>query len=303
MVSRSSAAPRVSVIVAVRGNPEALGGLWAALAAQQVEGGFEVVLADNHLRPRIEGVPRGLWPFLVRVVHEPVAGLSRARNTAIGAARGRVLAVTDPDARPRPGWLAALTDALETTGAWCVGGRVEPRFTAGRPAGLAPEVERMFAPPDWPATVEPLRAPWWAAGCNLALRSRPRPRFCEQLGVRGARRLACEDLEITMRAQLSGLGAVIAPEAVVERAVHPGDLTPAALARRAWWHGVSMARLRALHPIAEVYDGYRLADATRALRRGVRPALVELARIAGWHTARLAPALREDTPDAPTTTP
>jgi cellulose synthase/poly-beta-1,6-N-acetylglucosamine synthase-like glycosyltransferase len=43
---------------------------------------------------------------------EPVAGLSRARNRAIDAARGQVIVTTDDDVLPPPGWLALLAEPL-----------------------------------------------------------------------------------------------------------------------------------------------------------------------------------------------
>jgi len=279
--------PRVSVVVAVRGNPHALEGLLACLAGQEVAGcGVEVVIADNHTHATVEPPAVSAWPFTVRVVHEPVAGLSRARNAAIRAARGRVVAVTDPDARPRPGWLAGLLDALAVSGAWCAGGRVVAGFTGGHPPVLDARVWQMFAPPVgcWPDRVCVLRAPWWLVGCNLAFRRDPLPVFATGLGVCGRRRLSCEDLEITLRAQRAGRGVVVVPDAVVDRAVHPADVRLRALLHRAYGHGTSIARLRALHPDAEIYDSYRVIDAVRSARPV--PVLLDLARIVGYRTAR-----------------
>lgn len=281
-------APLATVVVAVRGNAGALEGLLAALAEQRLGGGFEVVVVDNHAVRTVPAPPERAWPFPVRVAHVPTAGLSRARNVAVSLSLGEMIAVTDPDARPRPDWLAELADALATTGAWCAGGRVLPRFLGSPRSQVGPEVAQMFVPPSWPRAVTPLRPPWWLVGCNMAFRRRPRPVFCTNLGAgaHGPGRLSCEDLEITVRATAEGLGVVIAPGAVVDRAIHPEDVRLAALARRAYGHGTSIARLRALHPDAPVYDSYRLGDAVRMVRAGLRPALIGLSRVAGYRLAR-----------------
>ncbi|MET7489344.1 hypothetical protein [Streptomyces sp. NPDC005538] len=84
---------------------------------------------------------------------------------------------------------------------------------------------------------------------------------------------------------------VVVPDAVVHRAIHPADLTVRAVARRPWWHGVSVARLLAIHPDAGIYDSYRLRDALAWARLGHvgvrRGAMADLLRIAGLRAERL----------------
>jgi GT2 family glycosyltransferase len=69
----------------------------------------EVVLVDNSAGdpgPEVAEVVEGLTR--VRVVREPVPGISAARNAGVAAARGKVVAFTDDDVRVDPGWLRAL---------------------------------------------------------------------------------------------------------------------------------------------------------------------------------------------------
>lgn len=281
-----------SVVVAVRGNPAALAGLFDALARQErvPAGGLEVVVVDNHARPhpavaaavraaRAEGL-------VAVVVHEGRAGLSRARNRGLRRARGRIVLITDPDAFPEPAWAARLVAALETTGAYCAGGRVVPRYTGTAPTRVDPEVAKLFAPPVWPARIEPLGGPYWLVGCNLAVRRHPLPVFCEALGARGRRKSTCEDLEFLARAQRAGLGVVVVPDAVVHRAVHPADLTVLGLLRRGFAHGASTARLTALHPDLVIFDDYRWGHLLTRWRQDQVSTLVAGARILGRALAR-----------------
>src|SRR5262249_57469715 len=77
----------------------------------------------------------------VRCVVEPTAGATRARNAALRAARGDVVAFIDDDATPAPGWLAALTAPFAQARGACGGGRgrlgcggpAPPRGSRGRP--------------------------------------------------------------------------------------------------------------------------------------------------------------------------
>jgi GT2 family glycosyltransferase len=283
--------PVASVIVAVRGNTAALEGLAVAVWAQQVEGGIELIVVDNHRVPVLRPGPGRLGPMDCLIIHEPRAGLSRARNAGIGQARGDFVLVTDPDARPAPGWASGMLRALEESGAYAAGGRVVPRFTGESPAEVPAELMQLFVPPRWPQETTELAAPYWVVGCNLALRRDPRPWFDTRLGVAGRRHLSCEELEFTVRAQRDGLRVVVVPDAVVHRAIHPADLRTRALAGRAWWHGVSVARLLAIHPDAGIYDSYRLREvlAWARLRRrgGRRGAVADVLRIAGLRAERL----------------
>lgn len=84
-----------------------------ALAAQEVPGGFEVIVVDNassdgsadHLRSRHPGV---------RVVEPGVnLGFAGGNNAGIREARGRHLVLLNNDTRVRPGWLRALVAAAD----------------------------------------------------------------------------------------------------------------------------------------------------------------------------------------------
>lgn len=286
-----SARPRASVVVAVRGNTAALDGLAAAVYAQEIPGGIELIVVDNHPNLVLRPGPGQLGPMACRIVHEPQPGLSRARNTGIGQARGDVVLITDPDSRPESDWAQAMVRALDETGAYAAGGRVVPCFTGSTPAAVPPDVMQLFVPPLWPQTTTGLAAPYWVVGCNLAMRRSPRPWFDTRLGVCGSRHLSCEELEFTVRAERDGLRVVVVPDAVVHRAIHPADLRARAVAGRAWWHGVSIARLLAIHPGAGIYDSYRLRDALTWARLrhqdGRRVVVADALRIAGLYTERI----------------
>ncbi|MFD9603173.1 glycosyltransferase family 2 protein [Streptomyces sp. NPDC059970] len=286
----------MSIVVAVQGNIGALIGLATAVRAQDCPAGdLELVVVDNHPAPVLPPGPYRLGPMPCRVVHEPRPGLSQARNTGIRQAHGEMVLITDPDARPEPDWAQRMAAALETTGAYCAGGKVVPYFTGGAIADVPADVLQLFVPPTWPQVITELASPYWAVGCNLAIRRSPLPRFDTRLGVTGARHLSCEELEFTVRAQLRGHLVIVVPDAVVHRAIHPADLTPAAVWGRALWHGVSVARLLAIHPSTDIYDSYRLRDAlaparlrSRTDRRG---AVADVARVVGLRAERLRLAM------------
>lgn len=107
--ARPPALPSASVVVPTNlARPEQLRASVAALDALD-HPDFEVVVVDNSrvgeadlLRELVAGLSR------VRVVREPVPGISAARNAGVRSARGEVVAFTDDDVQVDAGWLRAL---------------------------------------------------------------------------------------------------------------------------------------------------------------------------------------------------
>ncbi|NEK96448.1 glycosyltransferase [Modestobacter muralis] len=102
--------PSISVVVPTDARrPDQLRECLAALAALQGPG-LEVLVVDNSQGAEREGVVAAAAAGLpgVRVVREPVPGISAARNAGVAAARGEVVAFTDDDVQVDPDWLRAL---------------------------------------------------------------------------------------------------------------------------------------------------------------------------------------------------
>ncbi|MEU5428517.1 glycosyltransferase [Streptomyces olivoreticuli] len=283
----SSAEP-VSVVVAVHdtNSVRALPELFATLAVQDYRGDVEIIVVDHHPRPTVQPASLRTWWLPTRVIHEPRAGLSQARNTGISAATGPWVLITDPHARPAPGWVRAMVIALTHSGAGLAGGRVVPQFTAARAPVVPPAVLRLFAPTCWPEAACELTLPWGVSGCNLGMRRSAGLRFDTRFG----HQLSCEELEMIVRVRWAGEFVIVAPDAVVRRAIHPYDLTLRAVGARAWWNGVSIARLMHIHPYADIGDTYRLRDTVLPYqlltRTGLLSASVDMIRYLGLRAER-----------------
>jgi GT2 family glycosyltransferase len=112
---------RASVIVPARDAEATLPRTLAALADQEVAPSFEVVVADDGSRDGTAAIVERAGARLVRLGG---AGAAEARNAAVAAASGALLAFCDADCHPSPGWLAAGARALAD--ADLVQGRVLP---------------------------------------------------------------------------------------------------------------------------------------------------------------------------------
>jgi len=198
----------VTVAIAVKDRRNLVERCLDGVLAQRVEGSVEVVVVDN-------GSTDGTWEHLCeRAATSPVpmrverdlGSLGRVRNVALAEARGEIVAITDSDCVPAPGWLAALVAPFADPDVGVVQGRTEPD-----PA--VPE-ER------WSVTQRLTGLTGRYETCNIAYRRRALREvggFDESVGFFG------EDTAAGWAVRRAGWEARYAPDALVHHAVtHPG---------------------------------------------------------------------------------
>ena len=179
---------------------------------------FEIVVVDNASRDATPDVLRMMERALsgrIRVVQEPVLGLSHARNRGICASRGEVIAFTDDDARVGPGWLRALVEACERPDVACAGGPVHATREGPLPTWLTPPFLPYLAVFDkGPEEVE-LSYNEYPRGVNIAF---PRRSFREvglfstAFGRKGRALLSNEEIELCYRLERLGRRILYIPE-------------------------------------------------------------------------------------------
>ena len=145
--------PRVSVIVPVRNGAQTIGRCLEALCALDYPGrAYEVLVVDNRSTDRTREIVCG---YPVRLIEERAVQSSyAARNRGVLAASGSVLAFTDADCVPDPGWLRALVWPLAAPDVGGVAGAIEAYATASAveryQARYSIRAERAFAHPVLP---------------------------------------------------------------------------------------------------------------------------------------------------------
>ena len=286
----------MSVIVPVRNRRELLRRCLDALADQTVAD-HEVIVVDDGSgdgsAEEAEAEARAGRP--VRVLRTPSVGAVAARSAGVRAARSRVLAFTDSDCVPGPGWLAAGTAAIRAGAAVAVG----PTW----PAGVVRPLERSLASDGRDglyatSNVFYDRAAFEEAGgfdprAGERLRFRPGP----TLGGTGFG----EDTLLAWRVVRAGGGAAVCADAVVHHHVFPAD--PADSVRRAWSVGAFPALVREVPELrrALLVDGVFLGSRRRL---GLYSALVATllgrrraaaAGLAAWALAQGRHALSSET--------
>ena len=135
------AASALSVIVPSWRRPADLERCLRALAAQAERPGEVVVGArtgDDATLCAVDAV-RAATGLPVRAVTTAEPGVIAAMQTALGACRGEIIALTDDDAEPRPDWTARLLRAFGDPRVGGVGGRDWQPYERGD----APDVGRV----------------------------------------------------------------------------------------------------------------------------------------------------------------
>lgn len=231
-VEEISAAPQwqglVSVVLCSRDRPDYLQvALESILACDDSD--FEVVVVDNASTTTGNAdVVAEIADPRVRLVPEPVPGLSRARNRGVLEARGEVVAFTDDDVAVDPGWITGVRRGFaRAEDVVCVTGLVpagelrtvsqrwfEARVTWNK--HLRGRTYRMSTPPpDMP--LFPLQVGVYGTGASMAFR---RAELIAMGGVdevlgAGTRTKGGEDLDLFLRLLIAGYALVVEPTAFV----------------------------------------------------------------------------------------
>jgi glucosyl-dolichyl phosphate glucuronosyltransferase len=271
--------PRVTVALCTRDRSSLLADVVAAvLRLDPPAGDWEVLIVDNRSRDDTLAVAQELadrHPGRVRVAQEPEVGLSAARNAAVRAARGEVVAFLDDDAYPVRGWLRSLLAAFDDPGVLAAGGPVDPLLQGRLPAWFRSRYLPYLTVWDRGDEAHELSYNEYPRGANMAFRRQAFERFgpfSTRLGRRGRSLLSGEETELCLRLERGGGRIVYAPEARVGHVIDAGRITPAWLARRFAAQGETEARIDWIHggPAALAADLPRFAaNAAVAHRRRV----------------------------------
>jgi glycosyltransferase involved in cell wall biosynthesis len=215
---------------------EHIEGQLLALAAQQTEVSWELILADNGSADGTRGIVRRLSPEInvpVRVVDASARrGPAAARNAGAAAAVGGLLLFTDQDDVVDELWVQEMVLAL----------RVHP-FVGGRREFLELNGEEVAS---WRPNTAASSLPLWGdrpyvIGCNFGCNA---AEFAAVGGFDETFMSGGEDIDLSLRMHARGMTAVFAERAVVH---YRCRRDPRAVVRQLWRYGRSNGPLYGLH--------------------------------------------------------
>jgi glycosyltransferase involved in cell wall biosynthesis len=252
--------PFISVVIATKDRARLLSDTLAALLAQHwPRDRYEIRIADNgstdDTRQVVESKSRrpGTPCIVYRYVATP--GKSYAVNALLEDLTADVIAFTDDDVSPEPGWLQAIASAFDETRADFVAGRILPHWETAPPPWLSAALhgvlavsdngeKRLTLGPDGDGRdVIPV-------GANMAVRAsvvRDVGGLRHDLGKLSGTLRTGEDHEFFLRMLDAGYRGVYEPEALVRHFVPHDRLNRGYFRRWLYQNGQDVARLEASH--------------------------------------------------------
>ena len=214
-------APVLSVVVPTFQRADRLPRLVEALARQEIDVPFEVVVVDDGSADETSTVLDRLAaeaPFPLRPIHlEQNAGPAAGRNVGWREATADLIVFTDDDCRPTPTWLSSLHAAFAD--ADVVQGRTLPD----------PEHEANWGP--FSRTVEVTSENGFYETCNIGYR---RPLLADLGGFDDGFRLIGDDTDLGWRAREAGARITFVDDAVVYHEVSPSSYRAHLRLMRRW---------------------------------------------------------------------
>lgn len=252
--------PFISVVIATKDRSSLLCETLASLFSQQwPRDRYDIRIADNgstdDTRDVVASAAR--QPLAPPVVYRYVAtpGKSHAVNALFDDVTADLIALTDDDVNPDPGWLQAIASAFEETGADFIAGRILPRWETAPPTWLSSALHGVLAVPDNGEArltlgpggdgrdVIPI-------GANMAVRTSVVRRvggLRHDLGKLSGTLRTGEDHEFFLRMLQAGLHGVYEPAALVRHFVPHDRLNRGYFRRWLYQNGQDVARLESAH--------------------------------------------------------
>ncbi len=240
---------RASVVICTHNRAAIVPHAVRSAAVEAASSAAEVIVVDNASTDQTATVLGALVREVptLRVVPEPVLGLSAARNRGLAEARAPIVVFLDDDATPRPGWLAALLAPYADPDVVAVGGRVIASFAEPPPAWITPAF--------WPAAggfdlgerarrVHHRHGEWYPIGANISFRAqtaRDVGGFSPLVGPVGRRQFVHDEADMCARLEQAGGAIYYTPAAVIDHWVVAAKLTPQYFLDRHWYVGQSAA--------------------------------------------------------------
>lgn len=212
---------------------------------------LEVVVVDNsrHDNGFVQGVVERCARSAgvpVQCVRETRVGLGYARNAAVAAAEGEVIAFLDDDVLVDPRWASELVKAYRETGAAVVGGRIDPVWTVERPPWLGDELLGYLSILDHGPDRKLCSYPRYPFGANISFQRdllRELGGFATNLGGGGGPTYLMDETEVCRRVERAGRQILYAPTVRVGHIVPASRVTRDFFVKRAAVLGRATARM------------------------------------------------------------
>jgi len=222
--------PEITVVVCTCNRAALLGRCLEHLLAQTADpNSWELIVVDNNSTDNTRAVVESFQasPITIRYCVETEQGVSHARNRGFREAQTGVVAYTDDDVFPDPGWLEVLQRCLAETGADAVGGSIRVLCEGTIPDWWGPFFATMLGELDLGQRRIRLRPGQQLNTGNAAYRTELLQRsggFLPALGRSEGRPAGMEDTVLMSQVLAAGTHVVYEPAAMVSHRIGPERL-------------------------------------------------------------------------------
>lgn len=205
----------ISLIICTRNRVDGLARALGHVSTLVCASDWELILVDNGSTDdtaKLIADYAAAAAFPVRYVHQPVKGLSNARNAGVAVAQGSIIAFTDDDCYVQPDFLQAILDAFERMPTI---GYVTGRIMLHDPSDFPQTINESMIPLSFPA--HSYVAPGAVKGANMAFRREVLAQagiFDPRLGA-GAVLDSGEDADMIVRVSRCGWAGAYDPAIVL----------------------------------------------------------------------------------------
>lgn len=270
--------PHISVAICTYNRVNRLQKTIQALSNQSLpQSQFEILVIDNASTDDTQIIVKQTQTHLpnLHYIYEPVQGLSRARNTAMQAAKAPYISYLDDDAIPCQRWVEEILNTFLTITPTPVGigGPIYPLWETASPIWMDPEMEFLFSILDYGDQPHWLQFPKFPFGANVSYQRESLIQsggFKESLGRKGKQLLSCEEYLVNRTLTKAGGRFYYVPQASVEHWIPANRTQTRWLLQRSYWQGrseavvdsfVGKSRQRQLwDSISKLFQGRRLRN-------------------------------------------
>lgn len=180
-------------------------------------------------------------------------GLSASRNTGWELATGKIVAFIDDDAIADEQWIEKLVTVYEERSVVSVGGKMVPKWVAGRPIHI-PEEFYWLIGVTHSGFADGAQEVRNTNGSNISFRRELLEElggFDESLGRQGTTQMQAEETELCARMRrMTGHGTWYEPDAKVAHKIFKHRTQPSYLIKRAFWQGYSKQVMKKIQPMS-----------------------------------------------------
>jgi len=223
-MSERTEIPEISVVITTYNRADLLPAALAGILAQETGGlRYELIVVDNNSTDNTREVVENFIAqghSVLRYVFEPRQGVSQGRNAGVAAARANIIAFTDDDVVPAPGWIAQIKHSFaEHKDVDFLGGKILPEWQTPPPRWLTTDHWWPLAlldrgdEPFYVNAANPLCLPTANAAFRVEALTNIGP-FSEEFSTR-------EDHELLLRLCQAGYQGLYEPKLVVMAKVQP----------------------------------------------------------------------------------